>query len=181
MTQLTMPALTDPDLYAEGDPHEVWAEMRRERPVHWHDSGFGDQQPFWAVTTFEAVHQVLTDWRTFSSTRGTLLRPNLSDPFPGQGTMMTLTDPPRHTVLRRVLSGLFTPRAVARLEERAREATGDLIDAALAAGSCDFVEDIGAGLLLTVASDLLGVEPWDADHISALARIASENIDDLEG
>ncbi|XVQ07064.1 cytochrome P450 [Spirillospora sp. CA-255316] len=181
MTQLTVPALTDPDLYTRGDPHAVWAEMRRERPVHWYDSGFGGQEPFWAVTAFEAAHQVLTDWRTFSSTRGTLLRPNLSDPFPGQGTMLTLTDPPRHTVLRRVLSGLFTPRAVARFEERAREATGALIDAALEAGTCDFVADIGAGLLLAVASDLLGVEPGDADHISALARVASENIGDLEG
>jgi len=176
-----LPDLTDPDLYANGDPHAAWAMMRRECPVLWHDHGGPDQEPFWAVTTYETGLQVLTDWHTFSSTNGTFLRANLSDSFPGGGKMLNLMDPPRHTMLRRAFSNLFTRAAVSRMEPRIREIARDLIAAAVDAGACDFANDVAAEFPLTVAAELLSVEPEDVAKISKLNRLAAENSSEFDG
>ncbi|MEU4569775.1 cytochrome P450 [Micromonospora sp. NPDC023956] len=175
----TLPALTDPHLYAHGDPHAVWAHLRRHRPVSWHTPD--GHEPFWAVAGHAAGLEVLTDWSRFTSTRGTVLRPNLSDPFPGAGTMLTLTDPPRHTVLREVMRGLFSPGAVAALRERAQRVAGELVRRAAAAGSCDFVHDVMAPFPLAVTADLLGVPAADLERVGRWTRAASDHIDDIDG
>lgn len=181
MSLRVLPDLTDPDLYANGDPHAVWSMMRRECPVFWHDNGDPDQEPFWAVSTYEEGLQVLSDWRTFSSTNGTFLRANLSDSFPGGGKMLNLMDPPRHTMLRRVFAKLFTRHAVARMEPRVREIARALIVAAVDARTCDFANDVAAEFPLTVAAELLSVEPEDVAKISKLNRLAAENTSDYDG
>jgi cytochrome P450 len=176
-----LPSLTDPDLYANGDPHATWAVMRREFPVHWHDAGDSEQEPFWAITGYAPGLQVLTDWRTFSSTNGTFLRPNLSDSFPGGGQMLNLMDPPRHTLLRKVFSGLFTRRAIARMEPRVRDIARSLVVQALDAGACDFASDVASRLPLAVAAELLSVEPADVERISELNRLAAEHSSEFDG
>jgi cytochrome P450 len=176
-----LPSLTDPDLYANGDPHAAWAVLRRECPVHWHDLGGSEQEPFWAVTGYEAGLEVLTDWRTYSSTNGTFLRPNLSDPFPGGGQMLNLTDPPRHTMIRKVFSGLFTRRAVSHLEARVRGIARSLVDKAVADGTCDFASEIASRLPLAVSAELLSVEPEDVDRLTDLNCLAAEHSSEFDG
>ena len=39
--------LLDPDGYVDAVPHEMFATLRREDPVHWHDNP--DGEPFWCV------------------------------------------------------------------------------------------------------------------------------------
>ncbi|WP_326664949.1 cytochrome P450 [Streptomyces sp. NBC_00385] len=172
-------ALTDPALYAHGDPHAVWARLRRECPVSWHDEP--GHEGFWAVTTYPEGLDVLTDFQRFSSTRGTFLRPNLSDPFPGGGRMMTLTDPPRHGVLRGVLAQLFTPRASRSIEERAKAVAHRLMDSVTDAGPRDFVNDVAARFPLAVTAELLGVAPDDVDRIASYTSAAADNIVDIDG
>ncbi|MDH6697480.1 cytochrome P450 [Streptomyces griseoviridis] len=172
-------ALTDPALYAHGDPHAVWARLRREAPVSWHDEP--GHEGFWAVTTYPEGLDVLTDSSRFSSTRGTFLRPNLSDPFPGGGRMMTLTDPPRHGVLRGVLSRLFSPRAARSFEARAGEVAHRLMAEVTDAGPRDFVDDVAARYPLAVTAALLGVAPEDVDRVAAWTGTAADNIVDIDG
>ncbi|MDX3063300.1 MULTISPECIES: cytochrome P450 [Streptomyces] len=171
--------LTDPTLYAHGDPHAVWAGLRRDCPVSWHDEP--GHEGFWAVTTYAEGLDVLTDSRRFSSTRGTFLRPNLSDPFPGGGRMMTLTDPPRHGVLRGVLGRLFTPRASRSFQDRAKEVAHRLIGSVTDAGTCDFVNDVAARYPLAVTAELLGVAPGDVDRVASYTSTAADNIVDIDG
>lgn len=42
--------LTDPALYAEGDPRAVWRTLRAHDPVHWQP--VGDALGFWSVTRY---------------------------------------------------------------------------------------------------------------------------------
>lgn len=83
--------------------------------------------------------------------------------------MPALTDPPRHTVLRRAAAGLFTPRATAAFEERAREVVAPLVRAAVGAGECEFIRDIAGRVPLAISGDLLGI---GADEAVAMSRIA---------
>lgn len=174
-----LPALTDPDLYGNGDPHAVWAVLRRECPVSWQEKA--GHAGFWAVTTRAPGLEVLTDASRFSSTGGTFLRPDLAEPFPGSDTMLTLTDPPRHSVLRRVAAALFTPKAVAHMENRAREVARRLIRQVTEQGHCDFANDLAARYPMAVTAELLGIDDEDVDRMSRYTNAAAENIEEIDG
>ncbi|MCQ4207936.1 cytochrome P450 [Streptomyces longispororuber] len=171
--------MTDPRLYSHGDPHATWERLRRECPVSWHEEP--DHEPFWAVTTYDEGLEVLSDWKRFSSARGTFLRPNLSDPYPGAGVMMTLSDPPRHDVLRKAAAALFTPKAAAGFRDRATEVSRSLLRQVIDAGPHDFVNDVAAPYPLQVIAGLLGVEGEDVERVAEYAEAAVGNIADLDG
>jgi cytochrome P450 len=174
-----IPRLTDPQLYSHGDPHATWARLRTECPVSWHDEP--DHEPFWAVTTYAEGVSVLSDWKRFSSARGTFLRPNLSDPYPGAGVMMTLADPPRHDVLRKVAATLFTPKAVAGFRARATEVSRSLLRGVVDAGPHDFVNEVSGPYPLRVIAGLLGVAGDDVERVAGYTGSAVDNIVDLDG
>ncbi|MFJ6616819.1 cytochrome P450 [Kitasatospora sp. NPDC091335] len=179
MASPAITGLTDPHLYSHGDPHAVWTRLRRERPVSWHDEP--DHEPFWAVTTYDEGLAVLSDWKRFSSAGGTFLRPNLSDPYPGAGVMMTLSDPPRHDVLRKAAAALFTPKAAAGFRARATEVSRSLLRGVVDAGPHDFVNDVAARYPLQVIAGLLGVEGEDVERVAGFTEAAVDNIADLDG
>jgi cytochrome P450 len=64
--------LTDPDLYAHGDPYAVWRWLRENDPVHWHPPG--DLPGFWVLTKYDDVRAVYRDPATFSSVLPTVWR-----------------------------------------------------------------------------------------------------------
>ena len=77
--------------------------------------------------------------------------------------MMLNMDPPEHSRLRQLLARSFTPRAVARLEERIRGHARALCDRAFAGrrGECDFAKDVAADLPLLTLADVLGMPEQD--------------------
>lgn len=160
--------LTDPELYACGDPHAVWSAQRERCPVARHQQTDGD--PYWSVTDHATGTAVLQDTATFGSAAGVQLRPRLSEPPPGAGDMLVLTDPPLHTALRAPLRRLFTPRAVAALEPRAHEVMHALLTPVVGAGPVEFVSAVAARAPLEVMGELLGIEPADHDELSAAAH-----------
>ncbi|MFG1914952.1 cytochrome P450 [Micromonospora sp. NPDC048898] len=179
MVAPAIPRLTDPQLYSHGDPHATWARLRGDCPVSWHDEP--DHEPFWAVTTYAEGLPVLSDYNRFSSAQGTFLRPNLSAPYPGAGVMMTLADPPRHDVLRKVAATLFTPKAVAGFRDRAQLVSRSLLDRVIDAGTHDFVNDVSGPYPLQVIAGLLGVAGDDVERVAGFAGSAVDNIVDLDG
>src|SRR5262249_27654664 len=63
------------------------------------------------------------------------------------------------TLLRSLVSRAFTPRMVAALEPRIRQITDELLDAAMARGSFDLVQDLSFPLPVIVIAQLMGIEP----------------------
>ena len=55
--------LSDPDMFAEGVLHALFARMRREAPVSW--NAMADEPGFWSVTRYEDVAAVSKDTETF--------------------------------------------------------------------------------------------------------------------
>ncbi|HEX8079391.1 MAG TPA: cytochrome P450 [Jatrophihabitans sp.] len=170
--------MTDDESYAQGAPYELWRTLRRTRPVSWQQTSEG--QGHWAVVTHSLGARVLREWQSFTVTRGTFLRPDLTLPFPGSGKMPALTDPPRHTVLRRAAAGLFTPRATAAFEERAREVVAPLVRAAVGAGECEFIRDIAGRVPLAISGDLLGISADEAATMSQIADRLEHYVSDVD-
>ena len=172
------PALTDPELYAAGREHEAWDALRRDEPVSWQDAP--DFDGYWAVTAHAPAHEVLSDWGRYSSAGGTILRPDMSAPYPGAGKMPALVDPPRHDELRRAIWPLFTPRAAACLERRAREVVRERLDAVVGTGPCEFVADVAGRLVLPLAGALLGIPEADLGRVGTLLRATVATITDVD-
>ncbi|HEX4090287.1 MAG TPA: cytochrome P450 [Trebonia sp.] len=100
------------------------------------------------------------------------------DPRAGlpDGDLLNL-DPPDHTRLRRLVSGTFTPRAVADLEPWIREVTVRLLAAADDAADFDLIEALAFPLPIAVICHLLGVPARDQAQFRAWGHDVAASLD----
>jgi cholest-4-en-3-one 26-monooxygenase len=154
----------DLDTYQRGIPHEVFAQLRRESPVHFTNMPGG--QGFWAITKHADVVSISKDPKTYSSARGGT---NLMELPPEELSivqlMMVNMDPPKHTKFRNLVSKGFTPRMIAQLEPRIRAAAARTVDAIAKRGECDFVREIAGDLPLIIIADLMGIPQDDRSKV----------------
>ena len=163
----------DPATYTEGVPFDALARLRRDSPVVWVDEipvlGWPAGPGFWLVLRHADVESVMRQPQLFSSWHGaTQIRDPVTPAALGYvRSMMLNMDPPAHSRLRKLLASSFTPRAVARLEERIRGHTRALCARAFAdprgsgRGECDFAKDVAADLPLLTLADVLGMPEQD--------------------
>ena len=165
--------LVDPDTYQRrGAPHDQFAWLRRNDPVHWHADGGDPSWPgFWAVTRHADVGHVSRHPEIFSSSRRLVLFGEVPEPeIEMQRLMMLNMDPPQHTRQRSFVNRGFTPRMIGRLAKHVREICDTLIDEVVSRGEADFVTDIAAPLPLQVICELVGAPPQDRDRIFELSN-----------
>ncbi|MEX0799916.1 MAG: cytochrome P450 [Dehalococcoidia bacterium] len=152
--------LSDPGLFVDHVPHEVFRLLRREAPVFWNKEQEG--RGFWAVTTYADLMAVSHDWKTFSSHEGAVF---MFDPEPqvlaDLQLMMLNMDPPQHAKLRRLVKTGFTARLLRRVEPHIRDVCNQIIDRVCEKGECDFVTDVAAELPLQVIAEIMGVPQED--------------------
>ena len=137
--------LVNPDNYVERVPFEWFDELRRERPVSWHDEP-GGNAGFCAVTRYDDLTAVHMDWQTYSSETGAVALEELDDEQLEVRKTMLEMDPPRHTDLRKICTKKFSGRGVAVYEDFIRDVARSVLDRALAAGEFDFVSEISREL-----------------------------------
>ncbi len=141
------------------NPHDVFRRLREEAPL-----SYNAEQDFYALTRYDDVERALVDHRRFISGRGVtlgLLKAGIQIP---PGTVL-IEDPPAHTVHRKLLSRMFTPKRVAELEPKTRRFCSELLDPLVGSGGFDFVDDFGKHVPTRVISMLLGIPDADRDDI----------------
>ena len=156
---LTDVDLSSPDSFVPGVPFEMFEVMRREAPVYRHPGHDGPD--FWAVTKYHDVISVSRDSTFSSAARSALFAEPDRESLSSLQLMMLNMDPPQHTKLRLLVNKGFTPRMVAVMEDRIRQATIEVLDNVARSGSCDFVTDIAAELPLMVIAEVMGVPVED--------------------
>jgi cytochrome P450 len=145
--------LLDPGLYAQGDPFELYAELRRDAPVCWVDRAGGG---FWAVTTHPEVSAIGADPGGFCSSRGILVD-EIGTTYDDPPTMMH-TDPPRHTRYRRMVQPGFKPSMVRLMETGVTAKARTLLDLIRPGEPIDVVPALSIPFPLQVICGLLGVD-----------------------
>ncbi|KDE99238.1 steroid C27-monooxygenase [Mycolicibacterium aromaticivorans JS19b1 = JCM 16368] len=164
---------TDPDLIQEGMPVAEFAQLRQTAPVWWNEQPLGstvfDDGGYWVITKHRDIRDISRDGDLWSTNRkGVVMR--FADDMTADQVEITKAllinhDAPEHTRLRKLVSRLFTPRAVAKLEEKLADAARDIVAAAAAKDTGDFVDDIAMQLPLLAIADLLGVPEDDRQKL----------------
>jgi cytochrome P450 len=147
------------DFDIDVDPYPIWRRLREEAPLY-----YNEKYDFFALSRFADVEKALVDWDTYRSGRGSvleLIRQNVEFP-PGN---ILFEDPPVHDVHRRILSRVFTPKAMLAVEPKVREFCARTLDPHLDSGSFDFVTDLGAPMPMRTIGMLLGIPEEDQEAI----------------
>ena len=155
--------LANLDVFENGAPWSLFADLRRESPIHWNE----EEKPnsgFFSVTRYHDIVKVLRDSDTFTSERFTNLEEVDAEQEEARRSLLE-TDGTRHRALRRLLQGQFTPQAVAKYETFLRGLTATTLDNAFAKGEFDFVEEVAADFPIQVLAKLLDVPESDTGQL----------------
>lgn len=162
------------------DPHPALHHLRRVAPVNETPRGF------WRLSRYadcvRLLREVPAGVRLRSGAPGRLA----AGSGPEGGQFMLQQDPPRHTRLRKLVSKAFTPRAVERWRPRTREIVDELLEAPLARGRIDVIEDLALPVPSRLICEMLGVPDsdrarftgWTAD---ATHLLAGDLLDPVQG
>ena len=154
-------------------------EIRSRGPVYRSRIGY-------VTTDHAAVRHVLTsdDFRTGVPTaQGQLGRISRwaapTSLHPVEPPSLLVTEPPDHTRYRKLVTRVFTMRAVERLRERTEEIAGDLLDSLeeRASGPVDLAATYCSVLPVTVIAEILGVPEQDRAQVLAFGSAAAPSLD----
>ena len=163
------------------NPYEQYSELREHDPVH--RSIFDT----WMVTRWDDVHALLRKPGTSVEDRniageGSTRRQQLADMVEGREVRRSLAilnlDPPDHTRLRKLVSKVFTPRAVERIRARAGELVDDILeDLSTSDGPIDLISELAFPLPFTVISEMLGMPEGDRDQLRTWSHTVTQVLD----
>ncbi|WP_257449138.1 cytochrome P450 family protein [Archangium lipolyticum] len=148
------------------NPRPLYARMREQSPIVRLVEPLR-QMPFWVVTRYDDTVEVLRDERLTKDPRK-LSAQARSTVFRSaqQGLLehMLASDPPDHTRLRALVSQAFTPKRVEALRPRILTLATELLEAALARGSVDFIDAFAFPFPVIVIAEMLGIPTEDRDQ-----------------
>lgn len=140
--------------------YDTYRRLRNEAPVY-----YNKKWDFWALTRYDDVAPGTKDHETYSSAKGATLDMVKAhdDAIPVPKVIISM-DPPEHEKMRKLVSKVFTPRAIAGLEDMVREKVYECLDA-LDPSEFDVVADFSALFPNEVITTMLGVPKEDRNQI----------------
>lgn len=133
------------------DPYPTYARLRDEAPLY-----YNERYDFWALSRHADVEKALLDWQTFSNSRSDILELVQSDFDMPKGVMM-MVDPPVHTMLRGLMSRVFTPRRMAAIEDQIRRYCISCLDPHVGSDGFDIIAELASMMPMRVIGMLLGI------------------------
>lgn len=144
---------------SKADPYAVQADLRERCPFPFTDRLGG----FTAITRYADIVQAVHDTQHFRNG----LAPKLGRPMPPLET-----DPPLHTVYRRLLQPFFNVPRMRTIEHQLRAFTVDLLESLLPRGRADFAESFTFILPVRAFCFLLNLPDTDWPQIKEWSRDA---------
>ena len=165
---------TDPAWVA--DPYPIWDDLRQRCPVA-HSDRYGGT---WLPVTHDLVSEVAYDHEHFTS-RSVVVsarRPGPDDlPAPIGLSPPITSDPPFHSIVRRMLLPAFTPTPTAALEPFTRELCRELLRATEGRTTFDAALEYAQHIPVRVIVRYLGFRQEDADMFRSIIRLVLEEVD----
>jgi cytochrome P450 len=134
-------------------PHAFMANLHHSQPrIFFSPSHHASNA--WLLTHYEDVFYALRHPEIFT-TRGSTAFPR--DPNNFFHLIPLEIDPPEHRKYRSLLDPMFSPKAVAQLENTIRKLANELIDGIIDQRQCEFTQAFGRPLPVSVFLDLMGL------------------------
>jgi cytochrome P450 len=180
MAQAQQPKLTsidvsDPHLYQDDTWHELFAQLRRDDPVHYCDaSPFG---PYWSVTRYDDIFAVELDHANYSSSSELGGIQITDQPLGQEFANFIRMDPPGHTAHRRTVAPIVAPSHLANFEPLIRKRTSDVLDALPRHETFDWAERVSTDLTNMMLATLFDF-PWeDRTKLTWWSDVAIANVE----
>jgi len=170
------------------DPYPAYAALRQDGRVHRVTLPGGVDA--WLLTSYEDCRRAFLDsdsyskdmagtWTAFQEQRV----PITGDVVIGMGDSMLVSDPPRHTRLRALVSKAFTPRRIEALAPSIEETATRLLDGLLRrdgdlAGRADLTTEFAALLPMEVVGHLLDLPAEDGARLRRAVEAVMSNDED---
>lgn len=148
----------DPDIPEDFDsPHAMFRDLRQRCPVAYSDAMGG----FWAVTRYEDIVRVLTDWETFTTT--------IQNVVPRVATTQRRPplhlDPPGNVPYRNAITRLMTPAKLKRWRPKIEHEADSLLTPLIASGEGDICRDFSFILPIAILADFFRLPEQNARRI----------------
>lgn len=161
--------LTSHDTFLNGPPHNTFARLRAEDPMHWTDYAGG--QGFWSITRMADIVEMNRNPKVFSSARGIRMEDQTYEEYLARRTFQE-TDPPEHMQTRIKVAKAFSKPVIAEFESDIKTLCDEILDAAIAKGTFDATKEIARQLPMRMLGRILGTPdedlPWLVEKGDAL-------------
>ncbi|MDZ4079925.1 cytochrome P450 [Hydrocarboniphaga sp.] len=154
--------LGDPDLFADGFPHALFAELRDKSPVVWSEWSGG--AGFWSLLKYEDITQASMNPKLFSSASengGHRIFEEAASGVAGTGSESPIgipfisRDPPKQVQQRTMVMQAVTSPRLVEMEARIRARIVKLLDAVPNGGVLDVVDRVSAPIPIKTLAELL--------------------------
>ncbi|MBE1283884.1 MAG: cytochrome P450 [Rhodobacteraceae bacterium] len=161
--------LTSHDTFANGAPHNTFARLRREDPLHWTE--YADGENFWSITRYEDITAMNKNTQVFSSARGIRMEDQTYEEYLARRTFQE-TDPPEHTKVRMKLLKAFSNTVMQQYEQDIRDLCVEILDRTLEQDTFDATKEIARQLPMRMLGRVVGLPdedlPWLVEKGDAL-------------
>ena len=154
--------LSSHDTFAAGAPHNTFARLRRDDPLHWSDWSGG--QGFWSLTRHADIFALNGKPDLLSSARGIRMEDQTYEEYLARRTFQE-TDPPEHMQTRVKVARAFSKGVIAGFEAQIRDLCVEILDKALAKDSFDATRDIARQLPMRMLGRILGTPDEDLEWL----------------
>lgn len=167
--EMVIPDLSDPRTFVDDVPIEAFRAIREKPGLYWQPTPISTTHGgYWAVTRFADILAIERDLESFTSTHGAAYPLMSTGPMQGPSADdLLLTDPPRHTRLRKVAAKGFGPRVVANFEPWIREIVREAIAAVDGRDTFDWVAEFAQTIPAYVIGRVLGIPREDRERLVA--------------
>jgi cytochrome P450 len=161
--------LTSHDTFSNGAPHNTFARLRRDDPLHWTEWDAG--LPFWSVTRHADILALNGQPDLLSSARGIRMEDQSYEEYLARRTFQE-TDAPDHMMTRIKVAKAFSKPVVAAFEDQIRVICVDILQAVLPRGTFDATKEIARQLPMRMLGRIIGTPdedlPWLVEKGDAL-------------
>jgi len=145
------------------DPYSIYKAMRKLGPIHW-----DTKYQYWCVIDYTIARELFKDTRLSSDVTPYLTetmypeksRETAQDLIDLFKSWILLSDPPYHTISRKILYPSFSPASIAKLTPKIKAQTKLLLDAV--GNEWDLVEQLSRPLVVFAITEILGLPKEDA-------------------
>jgi cytochrome P450 len=142
------------------DPFPRYAQLREMGSIVWLP-----RYDIWTVARYDAVRDVLLDWKRFSNAGGGGMKNYFLEKPWRPPSLILEVDPPDHQRTRKVLMNVLSSARLQQLRPTFEAQADAIIDAALEQGVLDAIPELAQRFPLTVFPDAVGMRREDRSNM----------------